>query len=95
MREYIKALGIQKHRAKKTEGVEQIIKADRLRVSRPLQNSKACATLRRLSSTVLPTYYSKCIIGYCVNLEVSPNFQQSLIYFAEFLNLSWLTIELR
>jgi len=30
MREYIKALGIQKHRAKKTEGVEQIIKADRL-----------------------------------------------------------------
>jgi len=29
MREYIKALGIQKHRAKKTEGVE-FIKADRL-----------------------------------------------------------------
>lgn len=32
---------------------EQIIKADRLRMSRPLQNSKARAMLRRLNSTVL------------------------------------------
>ena len=29
MRDYIKALGIQKHRAKNTKGVEQITKADR------------------------------------------------------------------
>jgi hypothetical protein len=31
---------------------QQITKADRLRVSRSSQNSKALATLRRLSSTV-------------------------------------------
>ena len=29
MRDYIKALGIQEHRAKNTKGVEQIAKADR------------------------------------------------------------------
>ena len=34
-------------------GIEQITKADRLRVSRPLQKGKSRATLRRLSSTVL------------------------------------------
>ena len=34
------------------KGVEQITKADRLRVSRSLQQGKARATLRRLSSTV-------------------------------------------
>ena len=33
--------------------VEQITKADRLRMSRPLQKGKARAMLRRLSSTVL------------------------------------------
>ena len=32
--------------------VEQFIKADRLRMSRPLQNSKVRAMLRRLNSTV-------------------------------------------
>ena len=34
------------------ESAEQIIKADRLRMSHPLQDSKACAMLRRLNSTV-------------------------------------------
>jgi len=33
--------------------VEQITKADRLRMSRPLQKGKARATLRRLSSIVM------------------------------------------
>ena len=42
-------------------GAEQIIKADRLRMSRPLQNSKARATLRRLNSTALRTLMGKDI----------------------------------